>query len=79
VNESLVLLYEEYRDVDSSWIQGLEYDEETGEFLMHLNSGRSYQVQDADEELFDEWSAASSKGKFWWANVTGAYMHTRVA
>ena len=58
-----VLLTEEA--VLSSWIEDLTYDHEQGSVIMTLLSGRSYTLYDLDEEFYEEWLAAPSKGIFW--------------
>jgi hypothetical protein len=61
----------------SSWIDELDYED--GDVIMTLLSGREYIIQDVDEDTFDEWIDANSKGKFWWSDITGLYRVRRVA
>ena len=49
----------------SSWIADLEFDDSQDSILMTLLNGRNYTVYDVDEDLYQSWMGAPSKGKFW--------------
>ena len=49
----------------SSWIDELVHDPSQDAVIMTLLNGRSYTVYGVDEEMYDQWIAAPSKGKFW--------------
>lgn len=61
----------------SSWIDDLDYDD--GDVIMTLLSGREYIIHDVDEDTFDEWVDANSKGKFWWSDITGLHRVRRIS
>lgn len=65
--------------VMSSWIMDLTYDEEQEAVIMTLLSGRSYSIAGVEEDLYDMWIGASSKGKFWHQAIKGNYFTTRIA
>lgn len=51
--------------VISSWIDDLEYDEETETVTMTLLNGRMYWFDGIPKEIFDDWIEADSKGQYW--------------
>lgn len=57
----------QYHPVESSWIQGVTYDDRTGSLTGHFTGGRTFtlQVSKADFEAF---MAAPSKGTYWNTN-----------
>lgn len=59
--------------VISSWIDDLTYDYDNTEIIMTLQTGRSYIIHDAPEEVYDEWMAAPSHGKFWHSDIRDQY------
>lgn len=63
----------------SSWIEEIEWDEDTETVTWTLLSGRMYEISGIDEDTFAEWELAKSPGKFWWANIAGLYDTRRIA
>jgi hypothetical protein len=61
--------------VFSSWISDL--DLQGDDIRMSLLSGNEYIVKGAGS-LFDEWTGAMSKGKFWHRAVRGLYFVVRL-
>lgn len=70
-------LCEEY--VSSSWIFDLTYSKEHGGVIMTLLSGRQYLINGVDEDTYQQWIAAASKGKFWHSDIVGNYAVDRIA
>lgn len=65
--------------VFSSWIDDLSLtDDQSGDVLMTLHSGRKYVISDVGEDLYNEWIDAMSKGKFWHTNIRDYYTVYRV-
>jgi hypothetical protein len=62
--------------VISSWIEDLEFED--GDVIMSLNSGRQYMVHDVPDYVYEEWVQESSKGKFWWSDIRGLYLVSRL-
>ena len=62
INESMPLTEEA---VLSSWIEDLTFDPSQDAIIMALHSGRAYTIYGMDEDMFDMWTEAPSKGKFW--------------
>lgn len=66
--------------VDSSWIEDIDLDQDDdGNVIMTLLSGRMYKLFGVPQELYDEWLDAESKGKFWHEYMAGQYNTTRIA
>lgn len=61
----------------SSWIKDLKIDRD-GDVLMSLLSGRAYVISAVGKEIYQAWTAAGSKGKFWHSDIKGNYSVRRV-
>jgi hypothetical protein len=64
--------------VDSSNIASIGYEAETQTLQVEFQGGRIYQYFDVPESVFEEFLAASSKGKFFHASIKGAFRYARV-
>lgn len=51
-------------DVSSTWIAGLDYDHESNDCAMRLNTGQVYTVKSVQPDVYYNWVKAPSKGKF---------------
>jgi len=54
--------------VNSSWVDAIKYDDETGELSVRFNSGVVC-IYDVDPDTAEGMLRASSKGKFVWRNL----------
>jgi hypothetical protein len=52
------------KDVSSTWIAGLDYDHESKDCAMRLNTGQVYTVKSMDPNTYYNWVKSPSKGKF---------------
>jgi hypothetical protein len=64
--------------VDSSNIASIGYDPGSQTLQVEFQGGRVYQYFDVPEGVFQEFLAASSKGKFFHANIKGSFRYARV-
>ena len=60
----------------SSWIDEIDYN--GNDVLMTLLDGNEYKVYDVEEDIYDEWVTAPSKGKYWHGYVRDYYITMRV-
>lgn len=62
--------------VESSWIAGLTYDEETQIATMVLNTGQSYEMDEPmSKQTFSAWYNADSKGKHFHREIRNVYIY----
>jgi len=73
-NMRLYELLHEQR-VLSSWIGSLDYVDIN--VIMILKNGHKYTIHKVLPGIYDKWMAASSKGRFWHANIVGKYQVSR--
>jgi hypothetical protein len=65
--------------VDSSLIKAIGYDKEKGELIVQFKKGgEKYRYQDVPENVWEQFKAAESTGKFFLANIKGAFGYTKV-
>lgn len=64
--------------VSSSNIASLGYGEEAEVLEVHFLTGETYQYEGVPKEVYEEFLAAPSKGKFFHASVREEYTFTKV-
>jgi hypothetical protein len=63
----------------SSWISDLTLvNNRSGDVTMALGNGNRYSVKGVGEQLFNNWLAAPSKGKFWHQNIKNKFQVLRL-
>jgi len=60
---------------NDSWIAHVKYNPNTSEMVITMAKGNEYACQGVSLELFNEFKSASSKGKYFNANIKGKYSH----
>ena len=70
-------------DVESSNVESFAYDEEENilyvRFLAKGNSPSTlYAYYDVEPDIFDQFFAADSKGKFIWTHLRDRYIYSRI-
>ena len=64
--------------VDSSNIASIGYDPGSQTLQVEFQGGSVYQYFDVPESVFQEFLSASSKGRFFHANIKGSFRYARV-
>lgn len=64
--------------VNSSNIASIGYDQKDRKLLVEFYSGKIYEYDDVDHEVFLAFMDADSKGRFFTANIRNSY-HFRVS
>lgn len=64
--------------VESSMIYDIGYDPETETLEIGFNSGTVYQYYDVEQDVFDDFMKADSKGRYFLNNVEPFYSYARV-
>ena len=67
----------QYVDVESSNIAAIGYNEDTKELYVRFSSGAVYIYQDVQEEVYQEFLDASSKGKYLNEHIKGVYQYAK--
>lgn len=65
--------------VASSWISDLTLQNNGRDVTMALNNGRRYRVRNLGPQVYNQWLAAPSKGRFWHDQIKNRYVVTRIA
>jgi hypothetical protein len=64
--------------VDSSTISRMAYDEARKALSVEFKNGSRYEYYDLPVNVFQQMTAAASKGQFLSANIKGRYRYARV-
>ena len=67
------------KQVVSSVVKALFYNDETQELTVEFKSGSKYRYDNVDQEEFDSFAKAVSKGKYFNKNVKNNYDYEKVA
>ena len=69
-------------DVESSNVESFAFDDEENilyvRFLSKNSSSTLYAYYDVEPDIFDQFFAASSKGKFIWTHLRDRYTYSRI-
>ena len=65
-------------NVESSNIERVGFDPEKNDLFVKFLSGGTYSYADVDEDIFDNFVRAESKGKYFLDYVKPDYIHTRL-
>lgn len=68
----------EWIDVESSNIKSVLYDGEKQELLVQFKSGKIWSYAEVPQQVYDDFMAAGSKGKFFFANIKSKFESTEV-
>lgn len=68
----------EMRNVDSSNVAAVGYEEDSLTLQVEFNNGSTYQYFDVPQAIFDGLLGASSVGQYLNQNVKGTYRYSRV-
>lgn len=60
-------------EVQSTAIKDISYDEEYQRLFVTFHNGRSYQLENVPRDVYDEFVAADSKGRFFNERIKGQY------
>tara|TARA_R110002049_G_scaffold247333_1_gene421503 strand:- start:476 stop:685 length:210 start_codon:yes stop_codon:yes gene_type:complete len=66
------------KNVDSSNVAAVGYDEDSSTLQVEFNNGGTYQYFDVPEHLFEELRDAQSIGSFLAENIKGSYRFSKV-
>ncbi|NIU00402.1 MAG: KTSC domain-containing protein [Nitrosopumilaceae archaeon] len=59
---------------NDSWIEHVKYDTETKRMVIKIRGSKdTYECEGVEQDVYDAFKAASSKGKFFNANIKGQY------
>jgi hypothetical protein len=64
--------------VNSSDLEGVMYDPETGILLVEFKSGNTYQYNGVQQDVFNELVSASSIGKYFNQFIKGSYSYSKI-
>lgn len=70
------LLYE--KPVQSSWITDLIYNRPNKILTMRLSNGKTYSVFGISRRIFEKWTQAASKGRYFQNNIRNIYQVKRI-
>lgn len=65
-------------EVESSQIHSIGYDPKSKMLVVNFKRGGIYQYSDVPQEVFDQFMAAPSKGKFLGAEIKGKFEFKRL-
>ena len=60
-------------DVDSTWLNSLDYNEPTGDIIMNTAYGLKYRIKKVPAYVFNLWIKAKSKGIFFHRFIKNHY------
>jgi hypothetical protein len=66
------------KEVVSSTISQIQYNEETSEMIIQFKNGGSYSYEGVPQNLFESFHSAESVGSFFHKNIRGEYNSTRI-
>lgn len=66
-----------YEFDNDSWIQHVEYDDESQQMRIVMKGGKKsvYECQDVPKDVYDTFKSAPSRGSFFNTNIKGNYIH----
>jgi len=67
----------EWREISSSVIARVAYDERSGTLLIEFRSGSFYDYFDVPRNIYQELIEAASAGTYFAENIRGVYRFTR--
>lgn len=68
-----------FNNVESSQMSGIGHDPATNTLAIKFNTGSMYHYDGVSPELYEQFLAAESKGKFFGANVKGKFGYRKIA
>ena len=68
----------EWTEVESSNIAGIAYIKEAEQLMVQFNSGSVYAYSDVPEQVYQDFLAADSKGKFFAQSIKDVYAYGKV-
>lgn len=66
-----------YIPCDSSQIEAIGFDADSGTLGVRFTGGSTYHYLDVPDQVASDFAAAESKGKFFGANIKGRYVYER--
>jgi hypothetical protein len=66
-------------EVDSSALKAIDYRPREHQLVLTFASGETYQYEEASEDLYREFLAAESKGRFFQARIRGRLPFRRLS
>ncbi len=66
------------KPVLSTWISDLTHNRPNKVLTMRLSNGKLYSIPGISRTMFERWSRAPSKGRFWHSHIKGVYRATRI-
>lgn len=66
------------KKVESTWISDIIHNRPNKVLTMKLSNGKVFTIPGINRGMFEKWSRATSKGKFWHQFIKGNYRATRI-
>ena len=66
------------KPVQSTWITDISYNRPNRVITMRLSAGRTYSIPGVSRTIFERWTKASSKGRFFHQRIKGIFKATRI-
>lgn len=64
--------------IESSNIKAVGYNDDEQELHVQFNSGKTYSYAEVPQQVYDDFMAAESKGKFFFASIKSKFESTEV-
>lgn len=68
----------EFKAVVSSNLLGVAYDEDKQQLFVEFKGGAKYRYDGVDQDEYDNFMSASSKGQYFAQNIKDSYPYERV-
>ncbi len=63
----------DWKQVDSTWIEAIQYDDTTQTLGVRFLDGRVYQYKNVPSDIAQGMATAQSPGSYFWSNIRNQY------